>query len=272
MEKINIRFADMGGVLTSFVSRLLVENGAVRIYPSGNGDIEILKLCDVVLDCGNLDYDKLCSYRKDIILVSITGFGLTGPKKDWKADSFIAAAAGGSMHMCGKEDGPPLAPAGDQAEKIAGLYALNGIMLTLLERRRTGTGKHLDISLQEAVAGSLDIVLVRNFYYHENPHRTGSVSWIKQNFIVPCSNGHIMVHIRPSEWRTVVDWMDGDGMACDLTETKWEDRDYRNAHFDHIIEVISQWSSLYTKEELFETAQLMRMGWAYVRTAEVSRT
>ena len=276
MESLKIRFADNGGENTSFLAKLLRQRGAEEVdvralgenAETGTCGAAGYALCDVVLDCGGLDYEELKKQRPDIILVSITGFGLTGPRKDWAADPFIAAAAGGSMNMCGREDMAPLAPAGAQAEKIAGLFALNGIILALLERRHTGEGKHLDISMQEAVAAALDLVLVRSYYYGEDPHRTGSLAWGKQTFIVPARNGHIMVHIKPYEWQTLVDWMDGDGMAADLTGPGWQDRAYREANMEHVMDVVSAWSRGYDKEELFETAQLMRMAWAIVKQEE----
>ena len=269
MEKISLKFANTGKDNTSFLVKLLKQSGAEEVFVRAEDGAEAFASCDVILDCGQMDYDELKKTRPDIILVSVTGFGLTGPRKDWMADAYIAAAAGGSMNMCGKEGMVPLAPAGAQAEKISGLFALNGILLALLERRRTGEGKHLDISMQEAVAGALDLVLVRSFYYGEDPHRTGSLAWGKQNFIVPAENGHIMLHIKPSEWQTLVDWMDGDGMAEDLADPKWRNREYRESNMEHVMEVVSRWSRNYPKEELFETAQLMRMAWAIVKQPEV---
>lgn len=264
MAGIDMTFVDAGGSNTSFLAEILRDAGAKELDLLGYRGADVFSACDVVLDCGQLDYDVLRLSKKDVILVSITGFGLTGPHKDWKADSYVAAAAGGSMHMCGDADGAPIAPAGAQAEKIAGLFAANGIMLALLERSATGKGKHLDVSMQEAVAGALDLVLVRHFYFGENPHRVGSVAWGKQNFIIPCSNGHLMVHIRQSNWATIVDWMDGDGAAGDLVDPRWQDEGYRHENLSHVIELMSAWGRRYTKEELFETAQLMRMAWAMV--------
>lgn len=264
MGGLGFTFADVGGDNTSFLAEVLRDAGAEERTVPEAGDARALSACDVVLDHGQLDFGLLRSLNEGIILASVTGFGLSGPCKDWKADSYVAAAAGGSMHMCGKEDGEPLAPAGAQAEKIAGLFAANGVMLALLERTETGKGKHLDVSMQEAVAGALDLVLVRHFYYGENPHRTGSVAWGKQNFIIPCEDGHIMVHIRQSSWQTIVDWMAGDGAAQDLGEPRWADEGYRHENLSHVIDVMSAWGRQHTKEELFETAQLMRMAWAKV--------
>jgi crotonobetainyl-CoA:carnitine CoA-transferase CaiB-like acyl-CoA transferase len=61
-----------------------------------------------------------------------------------------------------------------------------------------------------------------------------------------------------------VEWLDSEGMAADLTDEKWRDRDYWLKHLDHIIEVLERWTKSHTLAELVEKGQLMRFPWAEV--------
>jgi benzylsuccinate CoA-transferase BbsE subunit len=61
-----------------------------------------------------------------------------------------------------------------------------------------------------------------------------------------------------------VEWLDSEGMAADLTDEKWRDRDYWLKHLDHIIEVLERWTKSHTVAELVEKGQLMHFPWAEV--------
>ena len=99
-----------------------------------------------------------------VILVSVTGFGQNGPKSNYKSCDLVASASGGQMYVSGSPSSSPLKPFGEQSHYIASLFAAVGIMLALRKRVRMGKGEHIDISIQEAVASTLDHVMVRYFY------------------------------------------------------------------------------------------------------------
>ena len=59
--------------------------------------------------------------------------------------------------------------------------------------------------------------------------------------------------------------MASEGMAGDLTDEKWRDRQERDRNIDHIIEVIEKWTLSHQAGELEEKGQLMHFPWAAVR-------
>jgi len=61
-----------------------------------------------------------------------------------------------------------------------------------------------------------------------------------------------------------VEWLDDEGMAQDLTDKQWLDREKRLEQLDHIIEVLERWTESHTVAELVEKGQLMRFPWAEV--------
>jgi len=210
-----------------------------------------------------LGYDVLRGINSRIILVSVTGFGQTGPRSHDRSCDLVASASGGQMFVSGSASTPPLKPFGEQSYYTASLFAAIAVLLAFRNRDRLGRGEHIDISSQEAVLSTLDHVMVR--YFHEKiiPRRQGNQSWNRSFFILPCKDGHILM--APfQQWETLVEWLDGEGMADDLKEEKWLEEDYRLKNFDRLIEILKRWSRTHTLEELFEIGQLMHFPWAPV--------
>lgn len=212
-------------------------------------------------------YGGMSGVNPRIILASVTGFGQTGPRSGYKSCDLVTSAYGGQMFVSGDPGAPPLRPYGEQSFYVSSLFAAVGILLAVLRRRRTGKGEHLDISSQEAVAGTLEHVLARYIYDGLIPKRQGNISGNRSAFILPCKDGHIHISIL-AQWETLVEWMAVEGMAQDLTEEKWRDEDYRNQNAEHIMDVLRTWTLTQNVGELFETAQAMRFPWAPVYRPE----
>ncbi|MBI4186172.1 MAG: CoA transferase [Chloroflexi bacterium] len=223
----------------------------VESYPPGH------------LESLGLDYSSLGQLNPGLIMASITGFGQDGPHRDYKSSDLATSALGGQMYVCGEPDMPPLKPFGNQAYYCACLFAATGILLALWHRHTTGRGQHIDISIQECVAATLDHVLVRYFYEGVTARRQGSRHWNSAFRIFPCRDGHILFSLF-QHWQTLVEWLDAEGMAEDLTDKKWGDGEYRLGHTDHIVEVLGRWAQTHTAAELVEKGQLMRFPWAKV--------
>jgi crotonobetainyl-CoA:carnitine CoA-transferase CaiB-like acyl-CoA transferase len=209
-----------------------------------------------------LDFEVLSRINSGLILVSVTGFGQSGPRSHYRSCDLVASAYGGQMYVTGSSSMPPLKAHGEQSYYTSSLFAAIGILLALRKRRQNGKGDHIDISLQEAVASTLDHVLVRYFSEGIVPGRRGNRSWNGASFIAPCKDGHL--HLTLSPWETLVEWMAAEGMAGDLAGEKWKDEEYRLQQIDHIVDVVEKWTRTHSAHELFETGQLMRFPWATV--------
>jgi len=219
-----------------------------------------------------LGYEKLGEYNPGLILASVTGFGQEGPYKLHKSCDIVAAASGGQMYVNGDSGSSPLALYGQQTYYTASLFAAIGILLALRERRQSGRGQHLDISLQEAAAATLEHVMVRYFYEKIVPGRRGNLHWNNSAGLLPCRDGYIFITF-DREWETLVELLDSEGMARDLSEERWRQASYRRQHVDHIIETLSAWTKTHSTDELFQLGQLMRFPWAPVSSvAEMFRS
>jgi crotonobetainyl-CoA:carnitine CoA-transferase CaiB-like acyl-CoA transferase len=235
--------------------------------------LRLLKKTDILVETSppgylsevGLGFEVLRGTNPRIILVSVTGFGQTGPHSTYKSCDLIAAAMGGQMHVTGDPSRPPLKPYGEQTYYTASLFAVTSILLALRKRNIKGEGEHIDISLQEAAASTLEHVMIRYFHDHVIAERQGGLSWNREFCIVPCKNGFMLVTLF-QHWETLVAWMDSEGMADDLMDDTWKDEAYRLEHLDHIIEVVKRWTKAHTAGELFEIGQLMRFPWAPIQS------
>ncbi len=210
-----------------------------------------------------LGYNDLSKINPGLILASVTGFGRTGPKKNYKSCDLVASAFGGQTYVSGSPSFTPIKPPGEQSYFTGSLFASVGILLALRGRTMTGKGEHIDISLQEAAAGTLDHVITRYFHEKVIAGRHGNRHWNGFFWILKCKDGFI--HINPFEnWNTLVELLESEGMAKDLFDEKYRDRAYWLENADHVAEVLEEWTATHTTHEIFELGQLMRFPWAPV--------
>jgi crotonobetainyl-CoA:carnitine CoA-transferase CaiB-like acyl-CoA transferase len=208
-------------------------------------------------------YQRLRRINPGLIHVSITGFGRSGPKRDYAWCDAVAAAFGGQMFVTGRLSGPPINLAGRQSFFVASLFGANAALLGLKKRKLTGKGSYWDISIQEAVASTLDPVMVDYFDSGRIAGRQGNRAPTDSFTVLPCRDGFILATIYRN-WEPLLEWMVADGRAQDLTDAKWQSASYREKHLHRIVKVAGEWTAAYTKWDLFERSQAMQYPWAPV--------
>ncbi len=267
---------DLTDAKGAFGVRLLAGMGAevVRINPESNPDHfrDLAKKADIVIESSppgfleslGLGYNILSELNPRLIMASITHFGQSGPYRNLKSCDLVDQALGGWLSVTG-EPSKPLKLFGNQSYNTASLFAVNGILLALWQRHITGRGQYIDISIMECAAATLDYVLPRYFYEGVVSKRLGSRHWNNAFRIFPCKVGYILLTIH-HQWATLIELMASEGMADDLTDKKWEDRQERDRHIDHITAIIERWTLSHKARELEEKGQLMHFPWAEVKT------
>jgi len=231
----------------------------------------LLKTADILvesrppgyLDALGLGYSSLSKLNPRLVMASITPFGQSGPYRDYKSSDIVAGAMGGQLYLNGEAGSPPLKSFGSQSYYLASIFAAIGVMLALYHRHSSGKGQHIDISLQECVTSALDHVLVRYFYQGEVAKRRGSLHWNGAFRVFPAKDGYVLLSLL-YQWETLVEWLASEGMAGDLADSKWSDREYRLEHIDHVIEVLERWTKKHPAAELVEKGQAMRFPWTEV--------
>ena len=99
-----------------------------------------------------LDYATLAAESPGLIMVSSSLLGQTGPHSSFGGFGNIGAALGGFQQITGLPDTPPVGPYGAYTDFPAPRMALIALLAALDERRRTGRGRHIDVSQVEAAA------------------------------------------------------------------------------------------------------------------------
>jgi formyl-CoA transferase len=93
------------------------------------------------------------------IVVRISGYGQTGPYRDKPGFGGVAEAIGGLRHVVGYPDLPPVRVGISLADTVAGLYAVIGALMGLLQRGRESRGEVVDVALYEAVFSLMESLI-----------------------------------------------------------------------------------------------------------------
>ncbi|MBM3945739.1 MAG: CoA transferase, partial [SAR202 cluster bacterium] len=109
-------------------------------------------VCDIVVESftpgvmrkWGLDYDGLRSLREDIIYVAASGFGHTGPAKDYRSVGPTAQAYAGLTAMCGMEGREPAGWGFSYMDHMGAAMNAAAMLMSLEKRRATGRGDFVD--------------------------------------------------------------------------------------------------------------------------------
>ncbi len=222
-----------------------------------------------------LGYDSLREVNADIVMMSITDFGQTGPQKDYKGSDLVLLALGGIMMVSGyppgpdgKYDTPPIAPQAWQTIHISNCMACFDLMGALWHRRMTGQGQFIDYSLHAAINSCTENWLSRyltdGFISQRRPSFEGD-TLTRDGF-----NMITMPPLFPGEWEREVEMLDRAGMADDLKDEKYSTPSGRAEHTQHIAQVRKAFVATQEADELFVSAQNQGVIWSPVRPPEGS--
>lgn len=112
---------------------------------------------DVVETLG-LRYDDLAHVNPHLVCCSLSGFGLTGPRRAEPAFDYMLQGLCGWMSLTGEPDGPPAKSGLSLVDFSAGLAAACAILAGVHAARRDGRGMDCDISLFDTAMSMLNYV------------------------------------------------------------------------------------------------------------------
>ena len=210
----------------------------------------------------------------DLVYTSITGYGLDGPYADYRWCDMTGLALGGFMFLTGDADRPPVVFRAPQAYLNASGQAATGTALALFHRTRTGNGQLVDVSMQEAVTYNLNgpgsIVswwsgLGMNIGRQGGSLNFGHIIW---RVMLPCKDGYAansgILGSVGGRFQALVDLMEKEGVAEDLTDPKWLTATTFPAgpghwqasqeQLDHAYDIFENWLKRHTKAEIMELA------------------
>jgi crotonobetainyl-CoA:carnitine CoA-transferase CaiB-like acyl-CoA transferase len=138
-------------------------------YPEAREVIlNLTGLCDVVVENFSprvmanwgLTYEKLREVRPDIIMLSMSAMGQTGPWRDYAGYGQTMQALSGMTYMTSWDEHSPSGLGQAYADVISGLYGVVAVLAALEYRDRSGRGQHLDLSECEAMCSVMGPALL----------------------------------------------------------------------------------------------------------------
>ena len=141
--------------------------------------MQLVKKCDVfvsnysprALKNLGLTYEELSKVNPSVIVSLISGYGNTGPYRDMPALGSCIEAITGFRGFIGYGDGIPITPGTTTADPVASLHSAFAILAAIVERRKTGKGRSIDVSICESFACILEESILEFTVMQKEPHQ-----------------------------------------------------------------------------------------------------
>ena len=156
-----------------------------------------------------LTVDAVRARHPELVVISISDFGLTGPYRDWVASEPVLLAMGGVLSRSGLPGRAPLLPPGELARSLPAAQAAWAVLVAVWNRMATGRGDHIDFSLYEATAqvvepamGTLGTAQAAGYEPTRSRPAPGPYP------IFRCRDGHVRVALlAPRQWQAMRGWL-----------------------------------------------------------------
>jgi benzylsuccinate CoA-transferase BbsF subunit len=136
-------------------------------------DVVLENMRSGVMDKLGLGYSELVKVKPDIVMLSASGFGSTGPYREYAGYAPIFALFGGLAYLTGYEDGEPNAMSGVMDLRI-GTASAFAVLAALLHRQETGEGQYIDLSSSECISALVGPQLMEYTMNKRSPIRSGN--------------------------------------------------------------------------------------------------
>lgn len=109
------------------------------------------------LEKWGIGYEVLNAINPRLVMLRISAYGQTGPKREEPGFARIAHAFSGLSGLTGEADGPPVVPGSTSiADYASGMWGAIGVLAAIQARQKTGRGQFIDLGLYESVFRLLD--------------------------------------------------------------------------------------------------------------------
>ena len=241
---------------------------------------QLLPSIDIVIEDGQkigqknlpISFEDIQNINKNTILLSLSPLGKTLESENFSTNDFINLAYGGPLWSCGYDDHaiPPMKPYQDASYHISGHYAFMGAMLALMERTKTNTGQHIDLSIHEACHNTTEAAMPAYYY---NNRRVGRLTGrhaapAKTIPVVFKTKDEKWCFIRipgnTNTWNKLIDWLKETKMEKDLEKPEYQELAFRQENAQHITDILEEFCAKNDANYLFHKAQQIDMVWAPV--------
>jgi len=206
-------------------------------------DVVLENFSPGVMERLGLGAERLLAEKPELIVVSSSLFGQTGPQRSYPGFGGQGSAIAGFNALTGWPDREAIGPYATITDSLSPRYVAVLIAAALLERRRSGRGQHIDLSQIEAGVYSLSEAIVRYSADGEIVLRAGNRdACAAPHGIYPC--------LGEDAWIAISVWDDAqwEALGAAMGDPPWA-RDERfataagrRAHQDEIDERLAGWT------------------------------
>jgi crotonobetainyl-CoA:carnitine CoA-transferase CaiB-like acyl-CoA transferase len=219
-------------------------------------DVVITNYTPRVMPSWGLDYSVLKAVNPGIILVSLPGFGSTGPDHNYVAYGPTIQAASGLTYSHGHPGEEPILAGVNPADPAGGMYGVLSVLAALNYRAKTGIGQHVDVAQSEGITTFIPEVILEYTMNNRIRPRMGNRDEIMApHSVYPCKGKDKWVAIAvgtDAEWDALCKVMGDADLAKDA---RFSDRFKRWQNQDELNKLIAGWTKKYTPYEVMHKLQ-----------------
>jgi CoA:oxalate CoA-transferase len=148
----------------------------------------LIARCDVVVENFRpgvmtrlgLGFAEARALKPDIVYCSVSGYGQSGPLRDWPAIDNIVQATSGMMSLGGDPGDPPMRVGFPVVDTLTGQTAAFAILAALFRRQRNGQGEFIDVAMMDASLAFMASAVVPFLVTGQALERTGNTGYSGQ--------------------------------------------------------------------------------------------
>lgn len=207
-----------------------------------------------VMDRLGLGYQALRTVKPDIIMLSSSAVGGTGPEREYTGYAPSFAAMGGLAYITGRPDGRP-APLMGTIDLRVGSTSAFAVLTALYYRKRTGKGQFIDLSSAEAVSALMGESFLDYTMNGRVQARAGNTDPVMAPHNCYCCAGEnewVSIAVgSEEEWRGLCRVLND----ARLLDAKFADCFSRWDSRSELDEIIGEWTADRTAKDITETLQ-----------------
>ena len=235
---------------------------------------ELVAAADVVVgdfspagaEASGIERRLFASFGPKAGVVSVTPFGLRGPRAGWVASDLVVQAASGLMFLTGEADQPPMQLTPYSGAMTGGAAAASAAVASKLSADRGGSGvRRVDVSMVEAMASLTYPQTSAYAHYGEVARREQRIKQALR--MVPASDR--FVYCAPGAVGNVR--MEGVARLIDeprLAEERFQTAEGRMQHWEEYFELFVPPFLRQTAQQWFEQAEALHLTFALVQTVD----
>ena len=209
-----------------------------------------------VLDKLGLGYELFREVRGDIILISMPGYGKSGPEKDYVSYGTNVEQLAGLVALTGYPDRGPHKSGISYGDPVAGLHAAAALAMALHRRRETGLGAHIEVPQREALVSMIGEFVVARTLDAPLAVQLGNASPVyAPHGVYPCAGEDQWIAIAAEDdaaFAGLAHAMAPNGLA---TDARFATNNDRLRHRNELDELIGSRTQTQNRDELFHKLQ-----------------